>query len=267
MKFPNHIILDVSSKYLTSSSDYWVFKYFLFLDTSPFYKYDLSFQKKFLMIKEKPFLNKILKSQQKFTVRYNYTNESVFLSKELNEFFKNLLISRPKVKRKIFSINSDISNVRYFWYKKKQTFDERYFFKLFKNFKMKNNDISHFKNNLLWSLFDVNFFKKERIYTKLKYSRVPQYDIVSGGGAALLAGFLGFLICEKFGFELLDSNDFYILFMYSVFFCFFCRPFLKILNETSDSWNILSFKWFFTFYKFLIIFVISFFKKLFFFLL
>jgi len=37
------------------------------------------------------------------------------------------------------------------------------------------------------------------MYTKLKYSRVPQYDIVSGGSAALLAGFLGFLISEKFG--------------------------------------------------------------------
>ena len=27
------------------------------------------------------------------------------------------------------------------------------------------------------------------------------------------AGFLGFLICEKFGFELVDSGDFYFLFM------------------------------------------------------
>lgn len=69
-------------------------------------------------------------------------------------------------------------------------------------------------------LFDINFLKKEKIYTKLKYSRVPQYDIVSGGSAALLAGFLGFLICEKFGFELLDSGDFYFLFMYIVFLSF-----------------------------------------------
>jgi hypothetical protein len=50
--------------------------------------------------------------------------------------------------------------------------------------------------------------RKEKIYTKLKYSRVPQYDAVSGGSAAILAGFLGYLITEKFGLELLDSGDF-----------------------------------------------------------
>ncbi len=60
----------------------------------------------------------------------------------------------------------------------------------------------------------ISFLKKERIYTKLKYSRVPQYDVISGGFAALFAGFLGFLICEKFGFELLDSGDFFILLVY-----------------------------------------------------
>jgi hypothetical protein len=77
--------------------------------------------------------------------------------------------------------------------------------------------------------------RKERIYTKLKYSRVPQYDIVSGGSAALFAGFLGFLICEKFGFELLDSGDFYTLFMYIVFFCFFARLYLRIFSTQAFS--------------------------------
>ena len=64
------------------------------------------------------------------------------------------------------------------------------------------------------SLINVNFLRKERLYTKLKYSRSPAYDIVSGGSAALLAAFLGFLISEKYGFELPDSGDFYYLFMY-----------------------------------------------------
>lgn len=61
---------------------------------------------------------------------------------------------------------------------------------------------------------NVSFLKKERVYTKLKYSRTPQYDIISGGFAALLAGFFGFLICEKFGFEMVDSGDFFILILY-----------------------------------------------------
>jgi len=65
------------------------------------------------------------------------------------------------------------------------------------------------------------------LYTKLKYSRTPAYDIVSGGSAALFSGFLGFLICEKFGFEMLDSGDFYFCFMYAVFLLFFMRLLLK----------------------------------------
>ena len=63
---------------------------------------------------------------------------------------------------------------------------------------------------------NIIFLIKERTYTKLKYSRAPQADIVSGGVAALFAAFLGYLISEKFGFELIDSGDFYILVMYLV---------------------------------------------------
>jgi len=85
------------------------------------------------------------------------------------------------------------------------------------------------------SYFDINFLRKEKIYTKLKYSRVPQYDIVSGGVAALFAGFLGFLICEKFGFEMVDSGDFYFLFMYLVFLFFFCRLFLRIIDAENNA--------------------------------
>jgi hypothetical protein len=84
-------------------------------------------------------------------------------------------------------------------------------------------------------LFNINFLKKEKMYTKLKYSRVPQYDIVSGGAAALLAAFLGFLITEKFGFELLDSADFYFIFMYLVFLFFSLRLFLKLFNTEQNS--------------------------------
>jgi hypothetical protein len=55
---------------------------------------------------------------------------------------------------------------------------------------------------------------------------------VSGGVAALFSGFLGFLICEKFGLELLDSGDFYIFFMYAVFASFALRPLLRISNHS-----------------------------------
>jgi hypothetical protein len=82
-------------------------------------------------------------------------------------------------------------------------------------------------------LFDINFLRKDKIYTKLKYSRCPQYDIVSGGWAALFAGLVGFLISEKFGIELVDSGDFYTVFMYGVFACFSLRPLLRIADKNT----------------------------------
>jgi hypothetical protein len=89
-------------------------------------------------------------------------------------------------------------------------------------------------NNYLWHFASIIFIKKEKIYTKLKYSRTPQYDIVSGGIAAIFAGFLGFLICEKFGFELLDSGDFYFVFMYIVFICFSFRLLFKLIDSDNS---------------------------------
>lgn len=114
-----------------------------------------------------------------------------------------------------------------------------------------STNTSHQQFTLLNSLtnFNIFFLRKEKIYTKLKYSRCPQYDMVSGGIAALLAGFIGFLICEKFGLELLDSGDFYIAFMYAVFLTFSLRPFLRIISPLSDSYQFLSPKFFISFYK------------------
>ena len=109
------------------------------------------------------------------------------------------------------------------------------------SFKTTANTVSQ-ASSLTWSLFNINFLRKEKIYTKLKYSRCPQYDMVSGGVAALFAAFLGFLITEKFGLELLDSGDFYIAFMYAVFICFSVRPFLRILSTDNCTHSIISLK-------------------------
>ena len=97
------------------------------------------------------------------------------------------------------------------------------------------------------------FLRKEKIYTKLKYSRVPQYDAVSGGSAAILAGFLGYLITEKFGLELLDSGDFWFFFMYLVFIIFSCYPLLKIITDSDMGWSSFSYKWGFYFYFYLLL--------------
>ena len=122
----------------------------------------------------------------------------------------------------------------------KNNFLDRLFAKYSYNKSNVNRSFSYLNTNN--AIININFLRKERLYTKLKYSRSPAYDIVSGGSAALLAAFLGFLISEKYGFELVDSGDFYYLFMYIVFLSFSVRPIVHTLNS-KDSWfSILSIK-------------------------
>lgn len=118
-------------------------------------------------------------------------------------------------------------------------------------------------STILKQAFDINFLKKERLYTKLKYSRSPAYDIVSGGSAALLAGFIGFLVSEKFGIELVDSGDFYIVFMYVVFISFSLRPLLKITSQFSKTWLMFSPNFMLDYFYTLIFFLVKFTKNIF----
>lgn len=112
-------------------------------------------------------------------------------------------------------------------------------------------------NSLTMSNFDINFLRKEKIYTKLKYSRCPQYDIVSGGFAAIFAGFIGFLISEKFGIELVDSGDFYIAFMYGVFAAFSLRPLIRIYSKDDTPYTPISLRYLLVFVTEVIILAIN----------
>lgn len=111
-------------------------------------------------------------------------------------------------------------------------------------------------SSLTSSIFDIHFLRKEKLYTKLKYSRCPQYDIVSGGFAALLAGFIGFLISEKFGIELVDSGDFYNAFMYGVFGAFAIRPLLRSYSQDNTPYSPFSPKYLLIFSRDLLIILI-----------
>lgn len=262
MKFPKHIILDVKKPQLKYSSQYWIFKYLLTFKNNPYSFEDLSFHKRFFLKKENLMLNRLLKNQKKFTIRYNYTNPSVFMSSSQKKMYKNLFNIRVKVKHRLLFSKHHGKVIRdYLVSSNLSKFDEKTIKRMFKNFKHKTAT-PIFKDNLLWSLFDINFLRKEKIYTKLKYSRVPQYDIVAAGVSALFAAFIGFLITEKFGFELLDSGDFYFLFMYLVFLGFFGRMLFKITTANEHNWNALSYKWFLYFYKTLFSLLINFFKKM-----
>lgn len=99
-----------------------------------------------------------------------------------------------------------------------------------------------FSSMFLEKNYTLLVMKKEFLYTKLKYSRVPQFDIASGASAALLAGLLGFIVTEKFGFELLDSGDFYTLLMYIGILILILRLLIKSFNDFKsyiNLWNIL----------------------------
>ncbi len=252
MKFPSHIILDVNKQNTSYSSQLWIFKYISFFKNTTLNEFNnLFIHKKFLFKKENLFLNKLTINQKNFTIIYNLSNPIVFLSENNKKFIKTAYKPRLKVKKRVLECRSFGKEVYDFIENINNKYDKKSLKRLFKGF---NYDFKYntFKSNNLWSLFDINFLRKERIYTKLKYSRVPQYDIVSGGAAALFAGFLGFLISEKFGFEMVDSGDFYFFFMYLVFLFFFCRLFLKISDANNSSWNAFSFKWIFFFYRTLV---------------
>lgn len=109
---------------------------------------------------------------------------------------------------------------------------------------VKAKSFSKAQFNDLWT---IHFLRKEYLYTKLKYSRTPSYDIVSGGLALLFAGLIGFLTTEKFGFELVDSGDFYIFGMYLILTIYPLRLLLKSAVYTSGSFHPLNYRGFISF--------------------
>ena len=194
--------------------------------------------------------------------------------KTLKKFLTKKLTPEQGYLKKAPNLEEEIKKNNILGAQNKLEFKRRYTLKLHKRNALVNNYIRYYtfiyrklyllKSSLLTNqksfssslilrkIVILNFIKKERLYTKLKYSRSPAYDIVSGGAAALLAGFLGFLISEKYGFELVDSGDFYYLFMYLVFFCFSFRPLLTSLDDTTSLKDIFSPKFFFNYFFFLI---------------
>ena len=89
---------------------------------------------------------------------------------------------------------------------------------------------------MVHNFIKINFIKTEQLYTKLKYSRVPIYDIISGGSACLFAGFIGFLISERFGFEIIDSLDIFILYFYVLFISLLIFIFYKNILYNYNVW-------------------------------
>ena len=183
-------------------------------------------------LKYPQFLND-LDIQKKFNLHNELSNNSKFLNSKYTLNFVN---------------DTNKSNI------------ERMFYLYNSNTHVFNNNTL---NNTWHNIININFLRKERLYTKLKYSRSPAYDIVSGGSAALLAGLLGFLVSEKFGMELVDSGDFYYLFMYFVFLAFSIRPLLIVAESNKSFFNTFSINRLLLFYNQIILLFFRFIKNLF----
>ena len=252
MKFPNHLTLDLYSRKNILTIAHWNKMYFkVLIETkrplialSLFYKFYLTTHDTIAFLENLP----------KFTIIYKkFTPQSArFLKNPRQPLFNQTLDSKKTnkiVKLRLRAMAISALKGRIAPIARSKFIHRSRLNSIFIKRLRRSLISTQVGTNASWRLFDVSFLKKDKIYTKLKYSRVPQYDIVSGGSAALFAGFLGFLICEKFGFELLDSGDFYFLFMYIVFICYFLRLFVKLLNATDRSWSVISPKYLFLFSK------------------
>lgn len=237
MKFPKHIILDTIKSNNTLLKIYWKNVFFKIILKKKYYFNTLNCFK-FFKLQKKFLSNALFFNKTKFTFKHVFTN------KVPKENYLSYWVKKNKIRMAEFRLKKNMKA------KIKNRFENTVNYLFYKKFYQNKKFFSNVYNFINFT-FNINFIKKEKIYTKLKYSRVPQYDIVSGASAALFAGFLGFLAAEKFGFELVDSGDFYYLFMYLVFLFFILRLFLKLLSDKNYSWNVFSLKFFF-FYIFTI---------------
>ena len=211
--YPQHLLLDVNKANLNYSNRYWVLQYFKSFTKNQYFSTTLNFI-------NNPNKNTVPGFTDEKTTTVSFVTPNSYFTSNNNRT-KHLTTA----KQKFLHTTTDFTMANLYKH----------------NINTDATPINHLmSSSLTHLLFDINFIKKERLYTKLKYSRSPAYDIVSGGAAALFSAFIGFLISEKFGIELVDSGDFYIGFMYVVFIACACRPLLKILDAHKMSWSIFS---------------------------
>lgn len=223
------------------NNNYWALNFLDNQDYSVKLLSDVNMYKKFELNKQVKRNLPLLKEEKKYTTRLNTSHPATFLKEWEREGLIYVFEPVKKTKdesTKDFYLKYSQSKGRdsYMYLQlSPQNYYKRNMRRILISFRAGITDSlsSGQRLSTLDRLINVNFLRKERLYTKLKYSRSPAYDIVSGGSAALLSGFIGFLVSEKFGFELVDSGDFYYLFMYLVFIAFSLRP----LAFASDSFT------------------------------
>ena len=253
MRQPNHIILDFENNKTLNSSNYWALRFLSSQSDSRNNLSNLDIHKKYQQRTTYRTTAPMLKTPQKFTIKSSNTHSADLLRSwekdGLTKMFKPSTTQSPKTSEYLLKYSQHVGRDAYMYInysnRKYDTIKLKYLVSRYSY-----SDYQTHKSPLVtwFNTVNVNFLRKERLYTKLKYSRSPAFDIVSGGAAALLAAFFGFLISEKFGYELVDSGDFYFLFMYIVFIAFSVRPLLTVSDSSKGFWNTFSVKRVVSFY-------------------
>ena len=234
MKFPSSLLLNFTKSITHKPKFSWILQSLLQDQIS------ISYVSKFLWFEQKVTANNrnIFKTPSKFTILHSTEPYLLTLQKSQQLFSQKIHKPNKELKRKLLHHNSlEVQIFDYLTYSD-LAINSKKFFKLINDNRNTKPQLQPNRKALLLK-FDLVFFKKERLYTKLKYSRVPQYDAVSGGSAALLAGFLGYLITEKFGLELTDSGDFWFLLIYLLVLGFSIKPLLRLVTEEEKPISVL----------------------------
>jgi hypothetical protein len=117
-------------------------------DTFFNFSHNLSLHKKFIFKKENLMFNKLLVDQKKFTIKYNLSNDSIFLSESEKNFIKNVYKPRLKVKRRVLDAVFPGKSAYDYLLNLENFYDEKHLKRLFKNFSKNNfNQVS--KSNKL----------------------------------------------------------------------------------------------------------------------
>ena len=253
MRRPNHVILDFEMSKSLNSSNYWALNHLVRNSQSPAFLNDLDIHIKYQQEKNLQGTPNIYKNQQKFTTKSNKSHDADFLQSwekdGITKIFKPTSTLNTKTAKHLLKYSQHKGRDAYMYINlPADQYCQRSIKYLLARCKTKQSQRINSSLNTWFSTVNINFLRKERLYTKLKYSRSPAFDIVSGGAAALLAGFFGFLITEKFGYELADSGDFYYLFMYVVFLVFSIRPLLTVSDANKGFWDVFSPKRILSFY-------------------
>ncbi len=247
MRKPNHIVLDFEQNKLANSNFYWASNLLTSQKTPLFLNYT-NVSRKYETYDSAYKTNTFINTLKGNTLKPNNLHKANLLKdwekRGLLNIYKHNHTSTtvPEFKSSDHDMY-DYLNLPSHVYKKQNVSTLRKKYAFFSATTQISTNLTH-----CLDLININFLRKERLYTKLKYSRSPAYDIVSGGAAALLAGFIGFLISEKFGYELVDSGDFYYAFMYVVFLVFSLRPLLTVADSQKGFLQCVSLKPLLTFY-------------------